>query len=792
MLPTDNDPIEAFDNNPGISTNKYVYASMRKYTYDSVSGTSKWGEFSEIKLWNEQNNSTLESVVLDITDDKHQILVDENGVIKDSDLQFRCNTSTMSLYKDLVLIGNGKVFVNDVLLAYDNPAGTGSNRMVVTNNTATVECNGVTASVIATSAYKNEDSNTSSINLRVTFQANTVLKDAFVIPITVVDVSELYSAVDSLSIVPVLDKGPELTHVPNVQKTSGEGTHDYGQTDLSFWGTPIYGTLEQVMPTEYWFGYDGKNNQVNFKLTETNKNYLRTLDDGTALHAENFYFDRNGNQVNSNTTYYFRIQINNTDYNDNLDPYRKWTSTGYVRLSSFDSNADEQTKNYPIDEMLFGIGVDGTMTDDATVYIVYPGKKGDPGQNGSYKKELYCLGIVDNFDGKWQSSYATTGATISALTTAPSAWSETKPDTTSSRPHIWMTRADVTIGRESVQVRWEEPVRITPVDGNVTHTYEYLAGTIMRTSAWSAGVNDTTKYWDGNTRVITVNGVENASSTDEGIKYLDVVSVTNTSNGVTKTRWFKCILNHTKTSSLVSPVDDDTRWAEFSIMGDGAFHDLLVENAAYIESLASKQVVITDSNNAIVAGMASNSDVASASNTSTVGNVRIWAGAPTTSGDLTTAPFTVDKNGKLIASDAEVTGLITSSTTGTTNVGVNGNTTAPTTTSITLSAGGIRQEYVVNSPNNVVTNRYAELRNGTLRMCDAIDTDWGNATSWTELNTGGLNFTNNGYVESAITSPTQYDVASFPSNILRSIEVVNARPSNPDSQTLYIVISSEE
>ena len=56
--------------------------------------------------------------------------------------------------------------------------------------------------------------------------------------------------------------------------------------------------------------------------------------------------------------------------------------------------------------------------------------------------------------------------------------------------------------------------------------------------------------------VSTSGGVETQSSTNEGIKYLDVVSVTTTTNGVTKTSWYKCITNHTKTST--SPATDST------------------------------------------------------------------------------------------------------------------------------------------------------------------------------------------------------------------------------------------
>jgi hypothetical protein len=61
-------------------------------------------------------------------------------------------------------------------------------------------------------------------------------------------------------------------------------------------------------------------------------------------------------------------------------------------------------------------------------------------------------------------------------------------------------------------------------------------------------------------------------------------------------------------------------------MGDGAFENLLVTNAAYIKSLTSKQVVITDDvsgQDVVVAGMTSGTVANTDLSGTTTGNVRI-------------------------------------------------------------------------------------------------------------------------------------------------------------------------
>ena len=191
------------------------------------------------------------------------------------------------------------------------------------------------------------------------------------------------------------------------------------------------------------------------------------------------------------------------------------------------------------DKIVIGVGYNGVITDRETSYIIYPGKDGtdgDDGVNGKYKKELYCLGGESTYVGVWQASYATTGATIATLTgDANNPWSETKPTVSSQYPHIWMTRADVTIGAEATQVCvWEAPTRITPIDGTVTHQYQYLDGQVIRLSDWSTATSGR-NYWNGGTRV----GDNNSATGDNtGTYYLDIVSY----NG----DYYKCVSNTTK------------------------------------------------------------------------------------------------------------------------------------------------------------------------------------------------------------------------------------------------------
>ena len=153
-----------------------------------------------------------------------------------------------------------------------------------------------------------------------------------------------------------------------------------------------------------------------------------------------------------------------------------------------------------------------------------------------------------------------------------------------------------------------------------------LDGPVMRVRTYDSA----THYYDESNPV-------------NGIYYIDVVYY----NG----NYYKCI----SSCENILPTNT-TYWTAYSFLGDAAFNTLLA-NAAYIKNLTSKQVVITDSNNAIEAGMASSTNVNNQEslNGITVGNIRIWAG-PYTSSNLANAPFTVSNTGYVKMDSAQIGG----------------------------------------------------------------------------------------------------------------------------------------
>lgn len=171
------------------------------------------------------------------------------------------------------------------------------------------------------------------------------------------------------------------------------------------------------------------------------------------------------------------------------------------------------------------------------------------------------------------------------------------------------------------------PVIIPGEKGDAgSSTVQALDGPVMRVRTWSNG----TQYYAEN-------------DPQDGISYIDVVYYND--------NYYKCI----SSTNSVNPTNT-TYWTPYSFLGDAAFETLLARSA-YIQNLTSKQVVITDSNDQIEAGMASSQSVnnESALNGVTVGSVRIWAG-PISNGNLSTAPFTVTDTGAFNATAGQIGG----------------------------------------------------------------------------------------------------------------------------------------
>lgn len=371
----------AKDDNPGVSDQKpYVYASMRKWQYDANAGEHKWGEFSAIKLWLIKEIPDYIVTTLDIEDDHKQIIVDSNDVITASEQNFYYATGRLSLYENLNLLSNGTVWVNDVKLAQlKENVGASTNVMEVTNNTVsvtnTINGQNVTATVSASYVTKIENSLTCSISLRVSFPANTVLNEPFIIPLTVKDHSGEYSGTANLVITPARVKGIELRSVPNVIKMTTSESYDDLPSTLSFWGTPVFDTMENVMHTNFWFAFDDDTHPEKFCLSNAQLQDAAAADDGSGAKTLYYYFDDNGAINTSGTasepaSYLFKIKLNNVDYNDNSNPWRRWTATAHVNLEEILNTA------FPSDYFYFGIGIDDVITDSAIVPIVYSGHNG--------------------------------------------------------------------------------------------------------------------------------------------------------------------------------------------------------------------------------------------------------------------------------------------------------------------------------------------------------------------------------------------------------------------------------
>lgn len=131
---------------------------------------------------------------------------------------------------------------------------------------------------------------------------------------------------------------------------------------------------------------------------------------------------------------------------------------------------------------------------------------------------------------------------------------------------------------------------------------------------------------------------------------------------------YLCIDSNKNSALLPSTIPTDHNHFAKMTYTFAEFVNYLVADRAFIDSLTSKQVVIVDNSNKVVAGMTSgdaipvlnedgttkldeNGKPVTQANNSTV---RIWAGA--TSGNITAAPFRVYENGRVVAVNLEMTG----------------------------------------------------------------------------------------------------------------------------------------
>lgn len=163
-----------------------------------------------------------------------------------------------------------------------------------------------------------------------------------------------------------------------------------------------------------------------------------------------------------------------------------------------------------------------------------------------------------------------------------------------------------------------------------------LQGEVLRVRGWIA--NPTVAYNDG-------------TVSENGVRFIDIVEL----NG----SYYKCLSAGTieTPGEPVNVADPD--WTLFNAYGNGWF-DSLIANNAYIKNITTKQLVVTSDasiqngeiveGNQVVAGMLNGSIIpTSMGNVTNNNGIRIFAGPIPANGNVASAPFTVDNNGKVRA-----------------------------------------------------------------------------------------------------------------------------------------------
>lgn len=169
-----------------------------------------------------------------------------------------------------------------------------------------------------------------------------------------------------------------------------------------------------------------------------------------------------------------------------------------------------------------------------------------------------------------------------------------------------------------------------------------IPGLIERTSEWSAGVE-----------------FHNDENLTEGIRYLDVVTVTDNTTG--KFELYQCRVTHTSTAAN-APSDNSAKWLKLNNMRP-IYTPLIVAKNAVLRFTQTNRILITNSKDKVQGCFGGVEDETN--------GYPLWIGAITAAG----AKFKVKYGGQLEASEASITGAI--------------NATSGTFNNVTISSGKI-------------------------------------------------------------------------------------------------------
>ena len=160
-----------------------------------------------------------------------------------------------------------------------------------------------------------------------------------------------------------------------------------------------------------------------------------------------------------------------------------------------------------------------------------------------------------------------------------------------------------------------------------------IQGCIIRSSEWKTGVT-----------------YRNDEALTSGTRYIDIVAKKNTSPS-SLYGWDMYMCKSTHTSSSSNGPGNTTYWTAVNEMAP-IFTSLIIAKNASIDFVQGNELIIKDSNNNVVAGL-----TGGGSKEAGTTPVRMWAGGSVPGN----APFRVDQNGNLVATKANISGILSAS-----------------------------------------------------------------------------------------------------------------------------------
>lgn len=246
---------------------------------------------------------------------------------------------------------------------------------------------------------------------------------------------------------------------------------------------------------------------------------------------------------------------------------------------------------------------------------------------------MYAADGTDGTDGRGIRSVREQYGVSSKQGVQPSSWQDTMPTLSATNKYLW-NRETTTYTDGSTDTRThiiavygdkgDQGAPGTPgADGKPGQDgQDGLPGCIIRRAEWAAGIE-----W------------RNDEALTSGTRYIDVALARDDSTA-TGYRAFKCLKTHVSTDATSPLLSGGTAyWEEFGLNATALFTSLIIAKNAHLTFMQGNRLVILNEDGSAAAGFVGS-------------DIPLWVGAE----DADTAPFRVNKKGKMYATDAYIEG----------------------------------------------------------------------------------------------------------------------------------------